>query len=279
MNGARKQLFPGAGLAADQDRDVAMRSDPRRLVERLPQGGAPAEDRLEAESAPLRLGEPAGLDPAARLPRLPLERAAQEIEVLRQREIVACAPLHGRRRHSVIRHGAHEIDRRARGRQIREQIERRRLRTSREDQQDRRPHRRGGILLWAPGHDPRPKLPRQLGNAGAEAVRELHEGERPGMVGHAPHLGSAVRSVIAAMVVRAIMVLVLEGMQGALDVVLHQALVGSTGIGTGGIHRPLAASRNQRSRSTISVRSVAADSVVTSGGLSSISSSALRSLR
>ena len=78
VNGARKQLLAGTGLAADQDRDVAMRSDPRRLIERLPQGGAPAEDRLEAEGAPLRLGEPAGLDPAARLPRLPLERAAQE---------------------------------------------------------------------------------------------------------------------------------------------------------------------------------------------------------
>ena len=73
VNGARKQLFPGTGLAADQDRDVAMRSDTCRLVEGLPQGSAPAEYRLEADGAPLSLGEPACLDPAARLPRFQLE--------------------------------------------------------------------------------------------------------------------------------------------------------------------------------------------------------------
>ena len=97
---------------------------------------------------------------------------------------------------------------------------------------------------WDPPRGSRSRRPRGArGASSATLARKLsessHHGERPGMLGHARTVAISRADAVVAppMVVRAIMVLVLEGVQGASDVALHQALVGAAGVGAGGIHQ------------------------------------------
>src|SRR6185437_4148533 len=90
---AGQELLAGARLAADQDGDVPVRRHPGPLIQRLAKGGAPAEDGLEPHRGALRLGEARGLAPALRFAGLALERPAQDIEIVGQREVVPCPAL------------------------------------------------------------------------------------------------------------------------------------------------------------------------------------------
>ena len=207
----------------------------------------------------------AGFGPPLGLARLALERAAQHVEVVRQREVVPRAALNRRRRQPVIRRRADQVDRRSRGgssaRRSMAALSAPPASSSSTDAPaggGRAPRR--GATITTPARSSRAssaRLARKLSESSTRAMSQgcsLTPRSARDQVMQRTVVGSAV------MVVGPIVVLVLEGVQRAADVALAPALsLACPASAVAGSTSVPAPSRNQRSRSTNRVRSVAAD--------------------
>ena len=180
---ARQQLLAGPGFPTDQNREIAQGCDPCRLIEGLAQCRTHPEDGLEPGGAALRIGEPAGLDPAGRFPGQPLQAAPEQVQIVGQREVVPRAALNRGRRNAVIGRGADQVAGCRRGR-LGEPVERLAFRSAGQDE-----NHIGRAGCVAAGGDRVPGLSPELlddsGHGRPEAVREQDQPHAPLGFGHA----------------------------------------------------------------------------------------------